>query len=79
MTFSHTQSSAQLWAEDTGFYQCHSSINAEQLLTVMCQLVGRRQKSSCRVDEDRRLEDECPSSPADTKGSKCGDDKEIGS
>lgn len=26
VAFSHTQSSAQLWAENAGFYQCHSFI-----------------------------------------------------
>lgn len=56
------------------FYQCWTVTDSDKR-----QLVGRRQKSSCRVDEDRRLEDECPSSPADTKWSKCGDDKEIDS
>lgn len=30
VAFAHSQSSALLWAENTGFYQCHSSINAEK-------------------------------------------------
>lgn len=36
MAFSHIQSSAQLWAGDAGFYQCHSYMDAKQLLTVTC-------------------------------------------
>lgn len=39
---SHTQSSAQLLAEEAGFYQCHSSINAEASLTVTSITVERR-------------------------------------
>lgn len=34
MAFSHTQFSAHFWAGDAGFYQCHSSMDAKQLLTV---------------------------------------------
>lgn len=42
VAFSHTQSSAQLLAENAGFYQCHSSVNTEESLTEASQLVERR-------------------------------------